>query len=737
MARIIPVVFSLVLALTPVAGRAQIVDLDVEAVEGEPFGVARVTARFARRGSEQSPRLWIEASDNRAFYPADASAPPVRGLLRGILNIRPATASAYFLFRGGEPFELTVSAPRPFKRIVQPKRDAVSHRRLLSAWWREYQGQPGLLEPTGDFPPQVKNYLTTMLCRRLNLSEPDSSPGLLEQLFAQPELDSALAPLTGAESARVEVQRQVMLGKFGEPGSGDLPLPDAPPGPLSGFPTAGAEIKIEPIAGHVPQECVYFRYGSFGNLTWMRETLARSAGDLRNLLAVRGVNYELNERMERQLGLKETELSKLLGPLVISDVAMIGADMFLREGAAMGMLFEARNSMLLGNDLDRQRKEAMAAAPDGKEEQVEIAGHKVSYISTPDFSIRSFHAVDGDYHLVTTSKWLVRRFFEAGQGQGALGASEEFRHARSVAPLERGDTIFVYASIAFFENVVSPHYRIEMNRRLAAVGNIELTQLAQLAARAEGRPADTIAQLIEGGFLPKGFGRLPDGSRVLLGAQPLVGPSRVVDSLRGGRGSFTPIPDVEIAGVTASEADDYRRFIERYREKVGCMDPLAVGVRRRLAEGGRRELVSLDVFVSPFTHQSIWTTLLGPPDKKRLRHVPGDLISAEVNIRDHHLFAGLRDVRPLPSPWQVLLPTPKTVNGYLTRYMLESPADYLMGYLGTTAAGGDAPSGSPTRDSASPTAKASPTTAGTGAPNKAAMSCSRSNARYWNPWRRC
>ena len=73
--------------------------------------------------------------------------------------------------------------------------------------------------------------------------------------------------------------------------------------------------------------------------------------------------------------------------------------------------------------------------------------------------------------------------------------------------------------------------------------------MARWAARAEKQPARTIADLIAAGALPKGFGRRPDGST------PIWKGDTVVDSLRGPRGSFLPVPDVPIRAVTAAPDD--------------------------------------------------------------------------------------------------------------------------------------------------------------------------------------
>src|SRR4029453_13037356 len=101
----------------------------------------------------------------------------------------------------------------------------------------------------------------------------------------------------------------------------------------------------------------------------------------------------------------------------------------------------------------------------------------------------------------------------AGAGQRTLAANPEFRQLRASYPLSRGDSVFLFASTAFLDQLVSPQYRIEMDRRLAASVDLELVQLAHLAAKGEGRPCGTVEELVAGGFLPAGFGKTCGGSR--------------------------------------------------------------------------------------------------------------------------------------------------------------------------------------------------------------------------------
>ncbi len=122
----------------------------------------------------------------------------------------------------------------------------------------------------------------------------------------------------------------------------------------------------------MPAEFFYIRFGSFENFLWFQDTLDTWGGDLQNLVAMRGLNDQKNQRIQNQLVLEQTQLSRMLGGTVISDVAMVGTDLFMQDGAAIGFLFEARNGLLLGSSLSGPRA-ARVKAGKAKEETVKIA----------------------------------------------------------------------------------------------------------------------------------------------------------------------------------------------------------------------------------------------------------------------------------------------------------------------------------------------------------------------------
>lgn len=652
----------------------------VEAYVGQPFGVGKVTvdvpsgALIAPPGDD---RINVVEQNGRVLYPVTPGT-PVRRLVRRFLKIEsPYRVTIHFLFRGDGPLDLTVYAPTAIPVHVQPIDHARKHQRTLDGWWQAYTKDYSDLSSSGEYPLVVQNYLTTTMARRLHKRPPEKASGL----FKSDDANTALGLLLGAESIRAAMQKDLLLGSIkpgAVPETAALPLPKPVIPPPVVYPIIPDEVPIEPIAMHVPHECLYVRFGNFTNYLWLRDFTEQWGGDMANMISVRGINYHLDERIEQQLGLKQTALAKILGPTVIADIAIVGSDPFVREGAAIGVLFQARNNMLLGNDIRRQQNEAKARHADAIFKTLKIAGHDVTYVSTPTGSVRSYYAVDGDFHFVTTSRTLVRRFFEAGQGIGTLGRSKEFRYARFVVPIERDDTIFAYLSDMFFRQLVGPQYRVEMTRRMRSLAEIDALRIARLAARAEGVVAHSVEELISADLLPPGFGYRPDGSQLI------ETEGGFIDTHRGAPGTFTPIPDMPIDGVTPSEAAEYERFATMYRSNWQRVDPVVAAILRTPLGPPGLERMSIELMVTPY-HKGTYgrvADMLGPPMRLAKAPVVGDLVSLDVVFGGKfvgqlkgqppspwHLFGALRDSRvPLEVRQGHLptdIPTMEKIRGYL------------------------------------------------------------------------
>jgi len=630
-------------------------ELDSGAIAGEPFGVGWITAT-GTAGDDLLPvddRLVVSDEQGRVLYQA-VEMRPVRQFLRRALNVaRPPQITVYFLFRGDEPLEVTMHRPEPIRRKLRPVRDPRMWQQARQQWWQHYQAGMRAVRNRNASSSLVYDYLASTLARRMGLPQPTdrqirNQDGLLERIF----LSSDDSELTRAALLRQTLQQPAVRAE-----AADLPLPEGvtiapeasatePPPPPT---VEKAKVEIESIARHVPQECFYVRFGSFSNYLWFEDMLSQWGGDLRNMISARGVDYGIQAKLKGQLGLKLSAAAEWLGPQVVADVALVGQDLLVHDGPAFGILFQARNRAALQTDILGQRQMALKNNPGAKLAKVDIAGHSVSYLSTPDGRVRSYYAIDGDYHLVTTCRNIVRRFFAAGAGDRPLAASAEFVRARRKWPVRRDDVVFAFLSTHFFEQIDSPHYRIEMERRLRSASDMQLLQLARSAARAEGKPARTAAELIAVDVLPENFGQRPEGGQLIEQDE------RWIDSLRGGRGSFVPVPDVPVEGVTASEQEAYRRFAASKRQRH--LDPVIVALSHRPLDKQGLERLEVDLQIAPRSKLRfrLASELLGPPTRKALAPIRGDLVSLQLvtsgqgvlGLADQnvgtHLLVGLRD----------------------------------------------------------------------------------------------
>ena len=657
--------------------------IDVEAIAGTPFGVAVVrlpaTNETGRAGVSSAFAL---EGGGRVHYPAFVSG-RLRKLLGAALGLDAdgsAALTVSFLFDGDAPFPVTVHAPQPYRIEIVPRREPRRiHERLLNHWWRDYLAAVKEQADNGDYEPFAQTYLTSMLSRRLRLPLP-------VELKEQPagDLQRSLDLVFAAENARVAALRSAMLG--GNPVGGedegssafetaDLPLPSA----IDWGPERHGEIAegvvLESIAAHVPEECFYIRFGRFSNYVWLSRFMDEYAGGIPSMVTLRGVRDDGDARVQRQLALKQSALGDLLGDAFISDVAILGRDLYLQQGAAIGLLFQARNN-LLGSNFQQERRGILEEERDrgATLETVRIGDHDVSFLSTPDHRVHSYYAIDGDYHLVTTSRAIVERFFEAGKGIRSLAQTAEFRHARTRLPLERDDTVFVYFSRPFLRGLVEPHYQVELSRRMAAEADMRILEMARWAARGESIDPDSPDAMIATGLLPAGFGRRPDGSGVIWTSQGAI------DSRRGPRGAFVPIPDLPIGRISARESRDCQRQVAFYSGQWRQMDPLMVAVKRYSTPVDGQEHFVIDAHVSPLEEGKYGKLLsiLGPPSRERMARAEGDVIHLHANVKGgllgdavppHYLFLGVQDAFPLtdlrPNGLLKTLRILQTTPGYL------------------------------------------------------------------------
>ncbi len=193
---------------------------------------------------------------------------------------------------------------------------------------------------------------------------------------------------------------------------------------------------------------------------------------------MRGFNYEASARMERMLGAKLTAIAKMFGDKLIDDMAMIGTDLYLKEGGSLGAIFSTKNAALLTTTMQGDRQAAQKANPGATMDTVQIAGHQVSLLSTPDNRLRSFMVSDGNFVFVTTSSTLMRRFLEVGAGDPSLADTASFQWARTWMPGRISTVCSLIFRLSSFITWSARSIKSNCVRRMESIAHLEIAEVA-------------------------------------------------------------------------------------------------------------------------------------------------------------------------------------------------------------------------------------------------------------------
>ncbi len=634
----------------------RIKNVDGEAFHGQPFSTGSLQVEFeSGHGPIVFPdhHLFLDAIDQRVHYATfDITYQGKDGEAKWMVD----RIRINFLIRGADPCQVSLSSVSGVLldgKDIEMSQNDVRHRELLRQWWSQFSVVPASYGPE---QRELKETILDILSRRLQLPGPwpsvTQSDDAANESSLEHQFERGIGMLFGIESVTLAMQAEATLSESGRVEKADQPLPPLRPFESVAIQPAPHDTWIEPIAKHVPAECFYLRTGGLANYRQFRQFLLGWGGDLNDIVSNGAMDHRSRERIEGQLGISPDSIRAETFDPLITDMALIGLDPMFDDGAAVGILFQATESVKLAEVIKEHRHQASLRVPNSEVKRVSIEGHDVSFITSNDNRIRSFYTIKDNYHLVTNSQHLVSRFIQASQGINSLGALNEFRHARSQTSqiikrrLNQEPLAMLYLSDPFFQHLISPGFRIELTRRHQAENELRQFQLALMMAKSERLDATTIDRLIELKYFPPRFGTRPDASYLILERGNLR------DSLRGAMGYFTPIADVPPQQATRTEVIAYQQFIVEYSQKWRKIDPVTVVFSSDQPDGNGIFRVGLDIVITPYAQQHYATLRehLATAGGQRVAPMRNDLVSLDTSIRlehdsfsSHRLYLGLRD----------------------------------------------------------------------------------------------
>ncbi len=350
--------------------------------------------------------------------------------------------------------------------------------------------------------------------------------------------------------------------------------------------------KLDALSASIPadQHAIFFR--DFRSMTSVLDEADRTGRPVVDLLEPRAEDTRTKERYETQLCLTVNAIARLLGPRVISSVAMTGSDPYLRLGSDVAVLFEAKQPDVLVTYLGAKHNASLESTPNAKVETGEVSGVKYRAVVTPQRNVSSFVAAIENVVVVTNSRVQLERIVKASRKMSpTLSELPEFKFFRDRYPLDDQDeTALLMLSDATIRRWCGPRWRIGDSRRTRAAAIMSDLQAANMGALARRN--------VKAGPLQTKFA-LPE-----LGTLELSGDG-VRSSTYGSLDFLTPISELKLDSVTRSEKEayeswrnDYQLYWRRY------FDPIAV----RLTV--RDDRLAADVTVMPLIASSDYDELI-------------------------------------------------------------------------------------------------------------------------------
>ncbi|MFP6602688.1 MAG: hypothetical protein VB862_09185, partial [Pirellulaceae bacterium] len=326
----------------------------------------------------------------------------------------------------------------------------------------------------------------------------------------------------------------------------------------------GLNPRRDALAGNIPDDQHVIFFPSFKALVTLADEMSEQGAPLLTLAEPRGETASVRERYERQLCLSLDAGARLLGPTMINSVALTGSDPYLRTGADVAILLEAKSTALVRKFIDAQLAARGGQYKTAKSVAGELADVSYTGMKSPDRVICSFAATLGKTVVITNSLAQLQRLIETHQGtRTALGKLSEYTFFRQRYPLGDGqETALMLISDKTIRRWCGPRWRIGSSRRTRATATMAELQASHLDALVRGEISSDLVT-VDAGLPDAGVLRMLD--------------SGVHSAVYGTLDFQTPIVELEMEHVTREEAQLYGRWRDGYqRFWSNFFDPIAV-----------------------------------------------------------------------------------------------------------------------------------------------------------------
>lgn len=412
------------------------------------------------------------------------------------------------------------------------------------------------------------------------------------------------AMTTGALAIQESLQLDAMTGRLRIPDDrsvelGSLTGPDIRSHPFEEM-LEGRTPRIFPAAAFVPYDNYYCHFTSISKEIAVSDLLKNWGTSLLRVLTVTARDSDVPSKYQQQLCIGVSVLTRLFGDLVIGEIALTGTDPFLREGTDLTVIIQVKDREIFDKQMDTYIQDALRKNPDAKATRSKYQGAGISSVSTPDRRISSHSAYLGNYKVYSNSPDALRLVIDThAKRRRALADEPCFRYMRSIFPGEpTSEDGFIYLSDPFIRRLLSPRWKIEAQRRIICQNHLRMIGNASTMYRTEMREEGPVEALVADRYLDSKALKCPDG-----GSYSLDGAGRARCSTHNCLRYCTPILSIRFDKVASGEADDYKRFVQRYnRYWSRFFDP--IGIRFKVGNQ-----IEVETCILPLIENTIYNQL--------------------------------------------------------------------------------------------------------------------------------
>ena len=391
---------------------------------------------------------------------------------------------------------------------------------------------------------------------------------------------------------RAAIRESVQLDLIGDPVTGaserrNIPLSNLQPVRVEShdfkelLKNSEQAVPSMPLASLVPQDR-FFAW--FRSVAALRDVFAGGSDQFlrfESALAVKSVEYDLEQQYMRRLGLDSGMLDQLQALGGVDDLAIIAPDLFFVDGTDLTAVVNLTSPNLTHAVLQ------LLGLGD--------AGNERATYTLPNGS-NVYWAIRDGVLIISTSDDELTRVLELHErgGRDSLGQSDEFRYMQQQLGIASTTEAYFYFSDPFVRRLVSPGVKIAQLRRMQARAEMEMLAAGAMLYLLDGdRVVPSKRQLITSAYVPRYF-----EDRDYTISEDLIVRSASYGTIARPK-SLSANP---VGNVSQREADAYKTFVGNYsRYWRQFFDPIAMRLDRI-----DDETLEINTFILPLLDSNLY-----------------------------------------------------------------------------------------------------------------------------------